>query len=31
MSVVRAIGAVETDANDRPVDPVVLESVAVDR
>ena len=31
MRVVRAIGAVETDANDRPVDPVVLESVAVDR
>jgi peptidyl-prolyl cis-trans isomerase A (cyclophilin A) len=31
MSVVRAIGAVETDTNDRPVDPVVLESVAVDR
>ena len=31
MAVVRAIGAVETDANDRPVDPVVLESIDVDR
>jgi peptidyl-prolyl cis-trans isomerase A (cyclophilin A) len=31
MAVVRAIGAVETDANDRPVDPVILESIDVDR
>ena len=31
MSVVRAIGGVETDANDRPLDPVLLESVNVDR
>ena len=31
MRVVRAIGAVETDENDRPVDPVLLESVLVDQ
>ncbi|WP_253736500.1 peptidylprolyl isomerase [Halohasta salina] len=30
MAVVREIGGVETDGNDRPVDPVTLESVAVD-
>jgi peptidyl-prolyl cis-trans isomerase A (cyclophilin A) len=30
MDVVRAIGSVETDGSDRPVEPVVLESVAVD-
>ena len=30
MAVVEAIGSVETDANDRPVEPVVLESVSVD-
>ncbi|WP_394327347.1 peptidylprolyl isomerase [Halohasta litchfieldiae] len=30
MDVVREIGSVETDENDRPVDPVVLESVSVD-
>jgi len=29
MSVVRDIGAVETDENDRPLDPVVLESVEI--
>ncbi|MFO7833016.1 MAG: peptidylprolyl isomerase [Halohasta sp.] len=29
MSVVREIGSVETDENDRPVDPVALESVSV--
>jgi len=29
MDVVREIGSVETDENDRPVDPVVLESVSV--
>jgi peptidyl-prolyl cis-trans isomerase A (cyclophilin A) len=31
MDVVREIGSVETDANDRPVDDIVLESVDVDR
>ncbi len=31
MAVVREIGAVETDADDRPIEPVVLESVGVDR
>jgi peptidyl-prolyl cis-trans isomerase A (cyclophilin A) len=31
MDVVREIGSVATDANDRPVDDVVLESVDVDR
>ena len=31
MDVVREIGAVETDANDRPVEEVVIESVTVDR
>jgi peptidyl-prolyl cis-trans isomerase A (cyclophilin A) len=31
MDVVRSIGAVDTDANDRPVEDVVLESVAVDQ
>jgi len=30
MDVVREIGSVETDGNDRPVEPVVLESVSVD-
>ena len=30
MDVVEAIGSVETDANDRPLDPVVLESVSVE-
>ena len=30
MAVVEAIGAVETDGNDRPIEPVVLESVSVD-
>ncbi|MFP4174912.1 MAG: peptidylprolyl isomerase [Halobacteriales archaeon] len=31
MDVVREIGGVDTDANDRPVEDVVLESVTVDR
>lgn len=31
MAVVRAIGSVTTNADDRPVEPVVLESVVVDR
>jgi peptidyl-prolyl cis-trans isomerase A (cyclophilin A) len=30
MGVVRAIGSVPTDGNDRPLEPVVLESVVVD-
>jgi len=31
MTIVREIGAVETDADDRPLESVVLESVSVDR
>ena len=30
MDIVREIGSVETDENDRPVEPVVLESIAID-
>lgn len=31
MAVVRAIGSVATNADDRPIEPVVLDSVVVDR